>query len=191
MIPPKMTVTRAICEVIVVSFATIFLLYPLLHELGHALAAWIFGGTVVRITIYPAFYTECYIRPEQLGCYIMTAISGILFPLLCSLAVRSHSKQGFLVVFCLRIMSVGYSAGELVCVSKCILGSTAETSDLSVLIYKTQVDPYVSLVLAGFLLILALLLLVSIDPVRFFAKIVERHSDSRLHQNRIDIESNN
>lgn len=162
-------------------FLTLFIIYPLFHELGHALAAWMFGGKVMRITIYPAFYTECFIRPDQIGCYIITAIAGILFPLICSFALRMCNEKGFLVAFCLRVMSVGYAIGELVCVSKCILGRTTETSDLSILIYETKLDPYVSLVLAGFLLILSLILLVSMEPMHHFEQIIAHHSSCYGH----------
>lgn len=156
------------------SLITVFIIYPLLHELGHALAAWIFGGKVVRITIFPAFYTECYIRPDQFVCYIMTAMAGILLPLICSAAINTCSERGFLVALCLQVMSVGYSAGELVCVSKCVLGSVTETSDLSVLTYETGIDPYVSLVLAGLLLILSLILLVATEPMNGFVRSIHR-----------------
>ena len=54
---------------IVLVLGTVFVLYPVIHELGHALAAFLFGGEVVRITVFPAFYTECFIRPDQFGCY--------------------------------------------------------------------------------------------------------------------------
>lgn len=151
---------------------SLFILYPLLHELGHALAAWIFGGKVVRITIYPAFYTECYIRPDQLGCYIVTAVSGILFPLLCSLAIPPERERGFIVSLSLRIMSLAYAAGEMVGVTRCILGRGAGTSDLCVLIRETAIDPYASLVLAGLLFILSLLLLVSLEPLERIVKMV-------------------
>ena len=151
--------------------ASLFLLYPLLHELGHALAAGLFGGKVVRITVFPAFYTECFIRPEQIGCYLVTAMAGILFPLLCSLAVNIHRERGFLIAFCLRVMSVGHSVGEIFCVCRCILGSTRETSDLSILIYETNVDPYVSLVLAGFLFVLSLILLAWLGPLELFGQL--------------------
>ncbi len=152
---------------------TILLLYPLLHEFGHAVAAWMFGGKVVRITIFPTFYTECFIRPEQLGCYIMTAMAGILLPLICSVTINTRSVRGFLIALCLQVMSVGYSTGELVCVSKCVLGSVTETSDLSVLIYETDINPYVPLVLAGLLLILSLVLLAATEPVSGFVPIIQ------------------
>lgn len=159
---------------VVVVLASVFLLYPLLHELGHALAAGLFGGRVVRITVYPAFYTECAIRSDQMGCYIATAMAGVLFPLLLSAAVSLRGERGFLLTLCLRVMSLGYAAGEVFGVSRCILGSMKETSDLSVLIYKTGADPYATLVLAGFLLILSVLLLVIIEPVSWFAAVSDR-----------------
>lgn len=159
---------------VVIVLASVFLLYPLLHELGHALAAWLFGGEVVRITIYPAFYTECAIHSDQMGCYIATAMAGVLFPLLLSAVMSLRGERSFLLTLCLRVMSVGYAAGEVFGVSRCILGSMRETSDLSVLLYKTGADPYAALVLAGFLLILSVLLLVIIEPVQWFAAVSER-----------------
>ena len=164
---PKVKQYAALLIFLLSSF---FLLYPFLHELGHALAAWLFGGRVVRITIYPSFCTECDLRPEQLVCYIVTAMAGILFPLFCSLLLDSRRVRGFLVVFSLRIMSLCYSLNELVCVSRCVLGSTREVSDLSVLVYETGLSAYVSLVLAGFLLILSLIFLVILEPMKDFTR---------------------
>ena len=153
---------------IVLVLGTVFVLYPVIHELGHALAAFLFGGEVVRITVFPAFYTECFIRPDQFGCYVMTSVSGILFPLICSVIIDIRSVRGFLVALCLRVMSVAYSVSEIVCVSKLIMGSSIEKTDLCVLTYETGVDPYASLVLAGLLMILSLLALVSMEPITSF-----------------------
>lgn len=154
-------IAGAVCTVM----AVVFLLYPFLHELGHALVGWLLGGEVIRITIYPSFYTECLIRPDQLGCYIMTAMAGILFPLLISALIGSGHIGTFLTAFCLRVMSAGYALDELVSVSQWIMGSRTEISDLSVLIRETQVDPYAVLILAGFLLILSLIALAAMAPI--------------------------
>jgi hypothetical protein len=164
----------------------VFVAYPFLHELGHAIFAWLFGGKVVQITVFPSCYTECFIRPGQTLCYIMTAMAGILFPLLCSLAVNTRRVDGFLVVLSIRIMSLAYSVGELVSVSRCIMGSTIETSDLGVLVYTLSIDPYILLVLAGFLMILSLLLFVAMDPARLVMQLPTCKGDkvSRGHAQR-------
>ena len=148
-----------------VSVTIVFIfVYPLLHEFGHALAVWLFGGRVVSITVYPLFYTDCLIDRENVFCYIMTAISGILFPLFCSLLLKVHSAKDRMLVLYLRAASLGYSICELFIVIKSIAKGTTETSDLCVLMNATALDPYVSLVLAGFLFILTLLLLVASEP---------------------------
>lgn len=159
----------------------VFMAYPFLHELGHAIFAWLFGGKVVQITIFPSCYTECLIRPGQTLCYIMTAMAGILFPLLCSLMVNTKRVDGFLVVLSIRIMSLAYSVGELVSVSRCIMGSATETSDLGVLVYTLSIDPYIPLVLAGFLMILSLLLLVSMDPSPLVAQLLSGKGNRVSH----------
>jgi hypothetical protein len=166
---------------LVYCLGTVFFLYPFLHELGHAIFAWLFGGKVVQITIYPSCYTECFIRPGQTLCYIMAAMAGILFPLLCSLMVSTRRVEGFLVALSIRIMSLAYSVGELVSVSRCIMGSATETSDLGVLVYTLSIDPYIPLILAGFLMILSLLLLVAMDPTPLVVHLSSGKGDRVSH----------
>lgn len=159
-------VIAAVCLVM----ADVFLLYPFLHEIGHALTGGLLGGEVVSITVYPSFCTQCDIRPDQLACYILTAISGILFPLACSCALPSRRSWSFLTALSLRVMALSSAVGEMIGVTRCILGSVRERSDLSVLIYETKLDPYAVLVLAGVLFILTALMLAAMEQIERMAE---------------------
>lgn len=160
----KIEFRRVIAAVCLVA-ADVFWLYPFLHEIGHAVTGGVLGGKVVSITIYPSFCTQCDIRPDQLACYILTAISGILFPLEFSCALPLRNSWSFLTVLSLRVMALSSAVGEMIGVTRCILGSVRENSDLSVLIYDTHLEPYAVLVLAGVLFILAVLMLAAMEPI--------------------------
>jgi uncharacterized membrane protein len=136
-----------------------------------------FGGKVISIAIYPAFYTDCLIRPDQLICYVFTAISGILFPLFCSVMFSPYRDRNVCMMLSLRVMSLVYSVVELIGVSRCLMGRAVQSSDLAVLISETTIDPYIPLVLAGFLMILSLLLLAAADPVRLVMQFSGRKGD--------------
>ena len=125
-----------------------------------------FGSKVVRITIYPAIYTECIIHPKQTECYLITALAGILFPLIISVCIYAYNKRLFLVALCLRVMSAGYAVEELFSAVRCCAGSMTEISDLSGLYYVLSWDPIISLMLSILILILVIVLLISIKPFK-------------------------
>ena len=165
--------SRKLLKSVAILFASILILYPILHELGHALATWLFGGEVVRITIYPAVYTECYIPPNRVGCYLITALAGILFPLIISAILLARRRDSLPVVLGMRVMSVGYALEELFTAVKIVRGSNTESSDLSRLTYVVSWDPRISLMLAVLLLMLSVGLLVSMEPIKNMVRYIE------------------
>lgn len=63
------------------------ILYPSLHEAGHGAAALLLGGRVEELSLFPEAFVRCFLpgfRPWQTAA---VALSGMLFPLLCSLLI--------------------------------------------------------------------------------------------------------
>lgn len=158
------TIKRSIYHILLTLALTLFILYPLFHEFGHALSVWLLGGEVIRITIYPGICTECLIPPENLLSIVMTGFAGILFPMLLSLLIPCRWLIPSVVTLALRMMVILDAAGELFATVRTILGHPIATSDLSVVILETGIDPYFILIFSGTLLILSLLFLLLTDP---------------------------
>lgn len=76
-----MRILKAI-GIILLGLFTSLLLYPILHESGHSLAAVLVGGKVYEFVLFPLPYMSCDIT--RIGTIGMTliGIGGIFFPLL-------------------------------------------------------------------------------------------------------------
>lgn len=153
-------------------FLSLFILYPLLHEFGHALSVWLWGGEVVRITIYPAICTECIIPSENLLSIVMTGFSGILFPMFLSMLIPSRWLISSVISLALRLMVLIDTVSELLATAHTILGSPSETSDLSVAILKSNFDPHFILVMVSVLAILGLISVLLTQPVQIAEKML-------------------
>ena len=78
------------------------------HELGHALGAWMTGGTVTKVVLYPLVFsrTEVYPNPEPLPVVWSGPLFGVGIPCLlwlvsCSVRLRVAYLVRFFCGFCL------------------------------------------------------------------------------------------
>lgn len=73
---------RHIIGILVIGLFTAILIYPLLHEIGHSVAAILVGGRVCEIKLLPLPYMTCDV--SEIGSIGMAVIgiSGMLVPVL-------------------------------------------------------------------------------------------------------------
>ena len=105
-----------ILYIIVVGLLMAMFVYPVLHEFGHLLATLAFGGSVGKISIFPAAYTECNVFSVSTFGKAIIGLSGMLFPMLLSW-FRFKNFYAWYPVFALRgigLLSFAISAVSIV-----------------------------------------------------------------------------
>ena len=66
----------------VIAMFTAIFIYPLLHELGHYLAALLVGADVVEMSIFPMPYVSMFVDPyDSLGQAVI-GMCGMIFPMI-------------------------------------------------------------------------------------------------------------
>ena len=90
-----------ILYIIVVGLLVSMFIYPILHESGHLLATLAFGGSVGKVSIFPAAYTECDVLSISALGKAVIGLSGMIFPMLFSW-VRFKNFYVWYPVFVLR-----------------------------------------------------------------------------------------
>lgn len=68
--------------ILIIGLFTAILIYPLLHEIGHSVAAILVGGSVCEIKLLPLPYMTCDVSGIGSTGMTVIGISGMLFPLL-------------------------------------------------------------------------------------------------------------
>ena len=81
------------------------ILYPLLHEAGHALVATIVAEDV-NISIFPLPRVICHISNTQVAGISAIGISGMFFPLMVSLLIKCKGFWLWLISFYLKAISI-------------------------------------------------------------------------------------
>ena len=67
----------------VIAMFTAIFIYPLLHELGHFLAALLVGAEVIEMSIFPMPYVSMFVDPyDSLGQAVI-GMCGMIFPMIC------------------------------------------------------------------------------------------------------------
>lgn len=67
----------------VIALFTAIFIYPLLHELGHFLAALLVGAEVAEMSIFPMPYVSMFVDPyDSLGRAVI-GMCGMIFPMIC------------------------------------------------------------------------------------------------------------
>lgn len=66
------------------------LIYPLLHEIGHALAAVVFGANILDWTLWPAPSTLCDMRGLSMVKQVLIGSGGLLLPIVFSMSIDTR-----------------------------------------------------------------------------------------------------
>ena len=121
---------------IIAMFTAIFI-YPLLHELGHYLAALLVGAEIVEMSVYPIPYVSMLVDSyDSLGQAVI-GMCGMIFPMTCMI-FRPKRFVGSIVVN--TIMFVNALAWLLSCVALGAnqLGICWENEDVISVVYNMK-----------------------------------------------------
>ena len=112
----------------VTALAVMFVIYPLMHEAGHLLAAVLTGAEVSDIGLFPVPFVRLKGQPSQVQA-LLTAFGASLFPMLCIAAPRRE----YYYVYCARltVLTMWFFAGaeSLIRVIMFLAGSDSPFDD--------------------------------------------------------------
>ena len=116
---------------------TLFIIYPLLHKFGHAVAAWLCGMKVESIQVFPDFVTIVSIEGESAWLYFFIASMGWLMPLLISL-IQPKTLPEAAMIISLRVMVMVTAIGEMVSIGEYAMGHADAKSDMTNVLVTTN-----------------------------------------------------
>lgn len=149
-----------------ISAATLFFLYPILHELGHAIVTWILGGQVSAFSFTPLPHIDSglpYDAPEKIAA---VSLAGIIFPLiLCLPFMRLRRYAGFTIMLILLITAIS-STIELCIAIQYQLGDTISGDDIVLFLSTSHISPSWAYVYCSLICIASLLAVVYMQPIQ-------------------------
>lgn len=117
--------------ILLVGLLSAILIYPILHEGGHALATVLFGGKVCEFHLLPLPFIICESSDVSLSGMILIGLSGILFPLLFSWVIYLKNFWVWLIGLYLNFICFLSFAISLYGCIRFINGSSIATEDIT------------------------------------------------------------
>lgn len=117
--------------ILLVGLLSAILIYPILHEGGHALATVLFGGKVCEFHLLPLPFIICESSEVSLSGMILIGLSGILFPLLFSWVIYLKNFWVWLIGLYLNFICFLSFAISLYGCIRFINGSSIATEDIT------------------------------------------------------------
>ena len=96
------SIKQAVCFLLVGLLCTV-IIYPLLHELGHSLAAIALGGEIVQLSWLPIPSVLCKMNSPNTSQYVIVGLSGMIFPALLCIFVHSNRFWVWYLVFLMKL----------------------------------------------------------------------------------------
>ena len=93
---------QAVCFLLVGLLCTV-IIYPLLHELGHSLAAIALGGEIVQLSWLPIPSVLCKMNSPNTSPNVIVGLSGMILPALLCIFVRSNRFWVWYLVFIMKL----------------------------------------------------------------------------------------
>lgn len=117
--------------ILLVGLLSAILIYPILHEGGHALATILVGGKVCELQLLPLPFVTCESSKINLSGMIMIGLSGMLFPLLFSWIIYLKNFWIWLIGVYLNFICLLSFAISLYGCIKFINGSPIANEDIT------------------------------------------------------------
>ena len=149
-----------------ISFVTLFIIYPLLHELGHALATMLLGGRISGFSLSPLPHVESalpYNSPPIKTAVI--SLSGMLFPVLLCLPFLKLQRFGGYVVVLILLISAIACVVELCIAIQYAAGDIVENDDIVVFLEATAPAMRLSYLFTGGLALICFILMAISNPL--------------------------
>lgn len=148
-----------------ISAFTLFFLYPLVHECGHALATLILGGKISAVSLFPVPHVESGIPHDNMTIVALVSLAGMIFPLLTSLPfIRARGYIGFVVLLMLLICSIAYIV-ELSIAIQYSAGIVVAGDDIVLFLQASGLRPIWAYAYTGILCIWAVIAIVYMNPL--------------------------
>lgn len=109
--------------------STAMFIYPILHELGHLLAAILTGSRIVEFSVFPTSYVMLETVNASAWRTVVVGLCGMIFPMLCALV---HPRQLTMSVIVYTIRAANILAWFLSCTAIVFnhLGMSWENEDV-------------------------------------------------------------
>lgn len=120
-----------IIGILLLGLLSAILIYPILHEGGHALATILFGGKVCEFHLLPLPFVICESSQISLSGMILIGLSGMLFPLLFSWVIYLKNFWVWLIGLYLNFICLLSFAIALYGCIRFINGSSIATDDIT------------------------------------------------------------
>lgn len=84
----------------ILAITTVLIIYPILHELGHCLMAYLVGAEILEMSVFPASYVAVELPCGNVPGQVLIGMAGILFPMIIGL-VKPRRLTGCIIVYTL------------------------------------------------------------------------------------------
>lgn len=113
---------------------TAIVIYPFLHETGHAAAALLFGGNVTDFRLFPQASILCDITKLEKGGLAAIGFCGMLFPLVLSFILHPHRFTTWYILLLIKGISFLAFAISFVSILGLGCGIGTATDDIVILL---------------------------------------------------------
>lgn len=142
-------------------------IYPILHESGHLLATIAFGGSVGKVSIFPAAYTECDVLSISALGKAVIGLSGMLFPMLFSW-VRFKNFYAWYPIFALRGIGLLSFVISAVSIALFYNGIVVENEDVVQVLQISSEHSALTIGMIFVMMILTISLIITDRPIKRF-----------------------
>lgn len=149
-----------------ISAFTLFILYPLIHECGHALATLALGGRIGSFSFFPIPHVESGIPNDNMTIVAIVSLSGLIFPLLTSLPfIHVRGYIGYTILLMLLISLIA-NIVEIIVVIQYNVGIVVNGDDIVLFLQSSGLSSAWAFLYTGVLCIWSLIAIVCMDPIK-------------------------
>lgn len=147
------------------SAVTVYFLYPLFHELGHAAATLLLGDRIAAFSLFPTPHVESAIINHHPGHVAVISLSGMLMPVLLTIPFRRARGYGGYTVLLLRMISVIACAVEFCIALQYRAGDVMFGDDIVLFLSTPGVSPWWAYGYTLSLAVLSFIAMLRMDPL--------------------------
>ena len=155
--------------ILFLGLVTAAVIYPFLHEFGHAAAAVLLGAEVLEFNMFPDPYILCNMRNLSEGRVIIVGLSGLICPVIFSgifLRLFGGCFWNRYVSFLLRLISVLAFAISAAAVILNHFGTPIKNDDVTQILYMYPDSGIMIFTLSVFLSIYLIIEIILDKPVK-------------------------
>lgn len=172
-------IVKRISTMLVVGLIVAIAVYPLLHELGHSIVAYLFGAKVLELNIFPYPNVLCNIENVSSVGMVAISIGGGVFPML--FAIISPSRFiGWYTCFTIRWVCLVSYLISIVSVILFQLDMPVENEDITRALIEKPQYAFEYLMLYLVLTIIIILLIVKSNPTEHLIEQVIEKKEKRM-----------